>query len=186
MPAFPLHGNSFKNGVKFSVHTTSRGNVPCNRCKFDNVVLAWPTAGWKDMTGLVVLVESIKFSEAQKRPESAFVRVNHLPSALQSISPIPLYTQEKNILLIRLGLDPSPKLHARSSLLTTTPRSRAPTLRIPSSQAKPQMQLPRISMLQNLPQAPRKISKVLLLERFPARIALEIEGGEEERGMKGS
>jgi hypothetical protein len=41
-------------------------------------------------------------------------------------------------------------------------------------------------MLQNLPQAPRKISKVLLLERFPARIALEIEGGEEERGMKGS
>jgi hypothetical protein len=82
IPAFPLHGNNFKNGVKFSVQTTSLGNVPCNRCRFESVELAWPTAGWKDITGLVVLVESMKFSEAQKRPDSAFVNVNHLPSAL--------------------------------------------------------------------------------------------------------
>jgi len=28
IPALPLHGSSFKKGVKFSVHTTSLGNVP--------------------------------------------------------------------------------------------------------------------------------------------------------------
>jgi hypothetical protein len=66
IPAFPLQGNSFKNGVKFSVHTTtsSLGNVLCNKYRFDSVELVWPTAGWKEITGLVVLVESMKFNEA--------------------------------------------------------------------------------------------------------------------------
>ena len=35
IPALPLHGSSFKKGVRFSVHTTSLGSVPCNRCKVD-------------------------------------------------------------------------------------------------------------------------------------------------------
>jgi len=39
--------------------------------------------GVNDMTGRIVLVESMKFSDAQKRPESAFVSVNQRPSALQ-------------------------------------------------------------------------------------------------------
>ena len=28
MPALPLHGSSFRKGVRFSVHTTSWGNTP--------------------------------------------------------------------------------------------------------------------------------------------------------------
>jgi hypothetical protein len=28
IPAFPLHGKSFKKGVRFSVHTTSCGSTP--------------------------------------------------------------------------------------------------------------------------------------------------------------
>lgn len=28
IPALPLQGRSFRNGVRFSVHTTSAGNVP--------------------------------------------------------------------------------------------------------------------------------------------------------------
>src|SRR5450432_1774811 len=31
IPAFPLQGRSFKKGVRFSVQTTSLGNVPCKR-----------------------------------------------------------------------------------------------------------------------------------------------------------
>ena len=36
------------------------------------------------MTGRIVFVESIKFNDAQNKPESAFVRVNHLANALIS------------------------------------------------------------------------------------------------------
>lgn len=34
MPAFPLHGSIFRNGVRFSVQTTSPGRVPCRRCSW--------------------------------------------------------------------------------------------------------------------------------------------------------
>ena len=34
----------------------------------------------------MVFVESIKFSDAQKRPDSAFVRVSHRELALQALS----------------------------------------------------------------------------------------------------
>ena len=77
MPAFPLQGKSFKNGVKFSVHTTSLGSVPYNKCIFSAFPFGWSPSGLKDITGLVVRVSSMKFSEAQKRPERAFVRVSH-------------------------------------------------------------------------------------------------------------
>lgn len=80
MPAFPLHGSSFRKGVRFSVQTTSCGSTPYNKFMF--VVVEWSPSGWKDMTGRVVRVPSMKLSEAQKRPERALVRVSHLWSAL--------------------------------------------------------------------------------------------------------
>lgn len=83
IPALPLQGNSFRNGVRFSVHTTSRGSTPYSRCMFVLFELGWLPSGRNDMTGLVVLVPSMKLSEAQKRPDRAFVRVNHLWSALE-------------------------------------------------------------------------------------------------------
>lgn len=82
MPVLPLHGSNFRNGVRFSVHTTSRGSVPCRRCKLDAVASAWSPSGWKDMTGRIVRVPSMKLREAQNRPDKAFVRVSHLWSAL--------------------------------------------------------------------------------------------------------
>jgi hypothetical protein len=82
MPALPLHGSSFRNGVKFSVQTTSWGSTPYSRCILSTV--EWSPSGWKDMTGRVVRVPSMKLSEAQKRPERALVSVSHLWSALHT------------------------------------------------------------------------------------------------------
>lgn len=92
MPAFPLHGSNFRKGVKFSVQTTSLGNVPCRRWRFDKEAFEWSPVGSKVTTGLVVRVESIKLSEAQNKPETALVRVVHLANALgyckPNVSPI--------------------------------------------------------------------------------------------------
>lgn len=85
MPAFPLHGRSFRNGVRFSVHTTSRGSVPCSRCRLDVVASEWSPSSWNDMTGRVVRVASMKFREAQKKPDNALVSVSHLRSALKPL-----------------------------------------------------------------------------------------------------
>lgn len=81
IPAFPLHGINFKNGVRFSVHTTSPGSAPCKRCRLP-FVWEWFPEGWNVERGLVVRVESMKFKEAQKRPESDCVRVIQLLYAL--------------------------------------------------------------------------------------------------------
>ena len=77
IPALPLHGRSFRNGVRFSVQTTSCGSTPCSSLMFGVLSSGWSPSGWKDMTGRMVRVESMKFREAQKRPDSAFVRTNH-------------------------------------------------------------------------------------------------------------
>lgn len=45
IPALPLHGSNLRKGVKFSVHTTSLGSVPCRRCRFERVALEWSPAG---------------------------------------------------------------------------------------------------------------------------------------------
>lgn len=82
MPVFPLQGSNFRKGVRFSVQTTSLGSVPCNKCRFEDAASEWSPSGWKDMTGRVVRVSSMKLREAQNRPERAFVKVNHLRSAL--------------------------------------------------------------------------------------------------------
>lgn len=84
MPAFPLQGRSFRNGVKFSVQTTSRGKLPCNRCRLDKEAFEWSPAGSKVITGLVVRVESIKLSDAQNRPDNALFRVIHRANALDT------------------------------------------------------------------------------------------------------
>lgn len=82
IPALPLHGKSFRNGVKFSVQTTSRGRLPCRRWSFDKEAFEWSPAGSKVITGLVVLVESIKLSDAQNRPDRALLRVIQCAKAL--------------------------------------------------------------------------------------------------------
>ena len=82
MPALPLQGSSLRNGVKFSVHTTSCGNVPCRRWVLARVEFGWSPSGWKLTTGLVVRVESMKLRLAQNRPERALVRISHFCSAL--------------------------------------------------------------------------------------------------------
>lgn len=84
MPALPLHGRSFKKGVKFSVHTTSCGNTPCRSRVLARVSLEWCPSGRNDNTGRIVFVSSMKFRLAQNSPDRALVRVNHLPSASSS------------------------------------------------------------------------------------------------------
>jgi hypothetical protein len=78
MPALPLQGRSLRKGVRFSVQTTSLGKTPWSRWVLARVAFGWSPSGRKDMRGRVVLVESMKLREAQNRPESALVNVNHL------------------------------------------------------------------------------------------------------------
>lgn len=82
IPAFPLQGSSLRNGVKFSVHTTSRGKVPWSKCRFEVLMLPWSPKGSKVITGRVVRVESMKFMEAQKSPARALLSVIHREKAL--------------------------------------------------------------------------------------------------------
>ena len=82
MPALPLHGSNFRKGVKFSVQTTSRGSVPCNRYRSSSEALVPILEGSKVILGLVVRVESIKLSEAQNKPERALLSVTHLAKDL--------------------------------------------------------------------------------------------------------
>lgn len=84
IPALPLHGNNFRKGVRFSVQTTSLGSVPCRRYRLSDEDSDILLAGSKVIRGLVVLVESTKFSEAQKRPERALFSVTHLANDLLS------------------------------------------------------------------------------------------------------
>jgi hypothetical protein len=69
-------------GVRFSVHTTSRGKVPCSRYRFSIEALVPLLAGSKVILGLVVRVESMKLREAQNSPESALFSVTHLANDL--------------------------------------------------------------------------------------------------------
>ena len=87
IPAFPLQGSNFKNGVRFSVQTTSPGSVPCKRCRL--LAGEWSPAGSKETTGRVVRVESTKFKDAQKRPDRDWVKVIHFANALDAISKFP-------------------------------------------------------------------------------------------------
>lgn len=85
IPALPLQGSSFRKGVRFSVQTTSRGNVPWSRCRFDNEAFEWSPTGSNVVRGRVDRVESMKLSEAQKRPDNALFRVIHRANALLNV-----------------------------------------------------------------------------------------------------
>lgn len=59
------HGNSFFHGVRFSVQTISLGRAACrNSEEFVPAVEATPSR-LKESLGLVVVLLSMKFSEAQ-------------------------------------------------------------------------------------------------------------------------
>ena len=88
IPALPLQGNNFRNGVRFSVQTTSRGRVPCSRYKSSLKLFGGSLVGSKVIFGLVVRVESMKLSEAQNKPERALLRVTHLANDLMPFRPI--------------------------------------------------------------------------------------------------
>ena len=82
MPALPLQGSNLRNGVRFSVHTTSLGNTPCSSCRLSTAPGGCTPSGSKERTGRIVLVESMKFKLAQKRLLNALVSVSHLAFAL--------------------------------------------------------------------------------------------------------
>lgn len=72
MPDLSLHGNNFNQGVRFSVHTASRGSAPYLRS---------PLFGKKPQRGVEWEVEdSRKLIDAQNRPEREFVRLPHVVS----------------------------------------------------------------------------------------------------------
>ena len=119
MPALPLHGSNFRKGVKFSVQTTSRGSVPCNRYMSSSEALKPILEGSKVILGLVVLVASMKLSEAQNRPERALLSVTHLAKDLQ-----PNQLQLHFNVLFSHPASESALTHAQSS--TPVPPSFAP------------------------------------------------------------
>lgn len=128
-PALPLHGSSFRNGVRFSVHTTSPGRTPCRRWSW--LEEAWSPAGSNDTTGLVVRVESMKLRDAQNKPDKDCVNVIHLEKALHDIStPVLLENSCRTSAhtCLRLGHQSMPR-----SLLQLLPPSRHSTALFPSS-----------------------------------------------------
>lgn len=85
MPALPLQGSSFRKGVRFSVHTTSRGKVPCNKCRSSRRLAEGSLEDSNAILGREVRVESMKLREAQNNPERALFRVTHRAKDLSPI-----------------------------------------------------------------------------------------------------
>jgi hypothetical protein len=69
-------GKSFIKGVKFSVHAVSLGNDEYRK-KLELGVCATAPVGLKLNSGERLLEGLIKFNEAHKSPDSAFVRPFH-------------------------------------------------------------------------------------------------------------
>lgn len=122
IPDLPLHGRSFKKGVRFSVQTTSWGRTPYKSWRLDALDFSRSPSGWNDMTGRVVRVLSMKLSEAQKRPDSALVSVSHFLSALLPSSQ--LYVMKAGVNGTSYSSSVSASNQAHSS--TPVPPSRAP------------------------------------------------------------
>ena len=134
-PAFPLQGRSFRNGVKFSVQTTSRGKLPWRRWSLDKEMLEWSPVGLKAIMGLVVLVESIKLREAQNKPDKALLRVIHRANALVYPSTRPSTGPESFIITLwPYRLPPMPKAQPQCRLLWNRPMALRPTIRRPICQ----------------------------------------------------
>jgi hypothetical protein len=83
------------------------------------------------------------------------------------------------ILFLAICLYPGPQLHASASFSCPIPRPLSPALGIPSPNTKPQVELLRVCMLQDLPKRPRKVAKVLLLERLLRLVAEKVERGKQ-------
>jgi hypothetical protein len=122
----------------------------------------------------------MKFMDAQKRPERAFVRVSQRANAL-----VPLVQGSlpwiEIILVLVVGFYPSPQLHTSPPFSCSVPWPLAPALGVPSTNTKPQVKLFGVRMLQDLSQRSREISEVLLLE-----CRLGLVTGEVERREKGA
>lgn len=152
IPTFALHGRSLRKGVRFSVQTGSRGNDPWRRCSRDSVASEWWPVGWKLKTGLIVRVASMKLSEAQNKPERAFVSVVHRANALPAppppppkvsiILPIALRKKPHNSLLFIPCLYPRPNLHPRSPRSPSRVWLDSVLLCIPPPKSELHMQLP--------------------------------------------
>ena len=80
---FESHGKSFFQGVKFSVQTISLGSVAYRKYDEFRCFSAITPVGRKLNSGLKLLVGSIKFKEAQRRPDKAPVRPIQLESTLK-------------------------------------------------------------------------------------------------------
>ena len=134
IPALPLHGSNFRKGVKFSVQTTSLGSVPCRRYRLSEDESGILLAGSNVIRGLVVLVESMKLSEAQNKPDRALFSVTHLANdLLSSQSQVTsshlvcylLLTQSPNLLL------PKPTVPRLFPLLSFLPMALRPSSQRP-------------------------------------------------------
>ena len=81
---FESQGNSFFQGVRFSVQTSSLGKAACrNSEEFVPVTDATTPSLLNDSSGLVVVLLSIKFKEAQNWPDKACVKPDHCSSTLE-------------------------------------------------------------------------------------------------------
>ena len=130
MPAFPLHGNNFRKGVKFSVQTTSRGRVPCSRKSLTSGEFGRMPVGSKVIRGLVVRVESMKLREAQNSPERALFKVTHRANDLDPMRNLYSFLR---CLLTQPRIQPLPKPTApRQSLpLWSLPKALCPSYHRP-------------------------------------------------------
>ena len=119
IPALPLHGSNLRNGVRFSVQTTSCGRDPCSRWRFCEEVLGCTPSGSNVRMGRMVLVESIKFKEAQNKPDNAFVNDSQREFALR------MFSLESGLeTRIPYSSSEAASTHAHNS--TPVPPSRAP------------------------------------------------------------
>lgn len=86
-PDSDLHGRSFRNGVRFSVHTCSDGSVPW-RSWCAEVDASRSPSGWNVSVGDVVRCSSKDPSDAQNRPPRALRRVFQRSSTLERVSDV--------------------------------------------------------------------------------------------------
>jgi hypothetical protein len=119
----------------------------------------------------------MKFMEAQKRPESAFVSVSQRANALYK-SVHGAVSSHDAILFLVVCLYPGPQLHAGATLSRAIPRPLSPAFGIPPPDAEPQVELFGVRMLQNLPERSREVPEVLLLEGRLRLVAEEVERGQ--------
>lgn len=65
--------------------------MPCNSCILSIAPFGCTPSGSNDIAGRIVLVESMKFKDAQNNPDSAFVSVSHRAFALSIYQPTILF-----------------------------------------------------------------------------------------------